>query len=222
MGSLGVGGQFGASVGSLGRGQTARGVGGPLEASAVRSRRRRAARGVGGPLEASAGRSRRRRAARGVGGQLGTSAASSGRRRPVRGLPNGYWFLYSQAGNNAYDFGKNLVLAQHCGDDIESFLDKKQRIKNNNFVLITTLQGNPELNVFLKNNEDIWKSSVINQELKSRILAVRPGIITDVRKKCDIYIENCVKNVATFPHLETVRTIETVLRNISERLNSVL
>jgi len=120
------------------------------------------------------------------------------------------------SGNTAYDFGKNLVFAQHCSDDIESFFDKKQVIKRTNYVVITAMQNNPGVNTFIKNSKDIWTNLEANGKLKSHILDMHPDVIVQAKQSCQCYINNSLNTIALFPELGTVKTIETILKNISE------
>lgn len=116
----------------------------------------------------------------------------------------------------AYEFGKNLVFAQHCHDDHVSFLDKKQFIKRTNYVLITAIQNSPEIRTFLSNNGDVWTDLEVNNDLKALILHIQPDINMQVENACEFYIKQCLKKITSFSEVETVKAIETILRSIAK------
>jgi len=120
------------------------------------------------------------------------------------------------AGDSAYNFGKNLVLAQHCIDDIECFNNDKQLIKRTNYVLISALQNNHELNAHVEQLAD-WKNLDGVRDLKRLISEHQSTVIEEARAACRSYIDVCLQNIKIFPHADTVRTIQSILHNMLEQ-----
>jgi len=120
-------------------------------------------------------------------------------------------------GGAAFDFGRNLVLAQHCSDDIKNFLDEKQMVKRTNYIVIKGLEGSGDVGDFIREHGDeVWVNVALNKRLKSCIQSSHGGdVVAGARADCERYTKACLDSISDFPERDTVKKIGSILKNIS-------
>lgn len=125
--------------------------------------------------------------------------------------------IHIQIRSKAFEFGRNLALAQQCARDVEEFHSKKKLLSRTNYLLLSALENSYELRHDYDNYASHAVSVTTSTELRKAILRQLPNIEASVKSACEEnYVKVCEDSLEVFPKKTSVEAIKKILRTVCE------
>ena len=118
---------------------------------------------------------------------------------------------------DAFSFGKNIVLAQQCTEDIEHFHNKKTTLQRNNLLLVLALEKSDILRHNYANYSNHPSDLNSSKALKNEIDQLCPDLIPSAKRLCEEkYVKKCEESISKFQVKGSIAAIKNILRTICD------
>lgn len=116
---------------------------------------------------------------------------------------------------NAFEFGKNLALAQQCVEDIESYHSNKSLLRETNLVLLLALNQSTEVRSRYQRFSNHSSNISSSKALRLYIDEVYPDVVQHAKTYLEeTLITKCRETIKDFPMQTSVHAINSILKTV--------